>query len=55
MFIAVIGGWGNSRVAIRKKKTNNTITELTVDDVLSPFKPVKVLVEIKNSKSPIHV
>jgi len=45
----LIGGWGNSRVLIRKKKSNNTITDLSVDDVLSPFKPLKILVEIKNN------
>lgn len=45
----MVGGWGNSRIQIRKKSNNNTITEITVDEAISLFKPTKIFIEVANT------
>lgn len=45
----MVGGWGNSRIQIRKKSYNNTITEITVDEAISLFKPTKIFIEVANT------
>lgn len=46
----MIGGWGNTRLIIRKKKFGNVLNEAFESNVINSVKPTKILIEIANSK-----
>lgn len=47
----VIGGWGNERLLIRKKKGGNVLAEVYESRVITQERPTKLLLEIANSGS----
>lgn len=48
--IAVIGGWVNSRVLIRRKKSDpNALQQVFVPPILTAQTPTKFILEVANS------
>lgn len=46
----VIGGWVNSRVVIRRKKSAQDLQQVFVKPILSAQMPTKFIIEVANSK-----
>lgn len=46
----MLGGWGNTKIIIRRKQGANVIKEVDIADVLIKDIPVTFLVEITKSK-----
>lgn len=44
MFVSVLGGWGDSKHLIRKN--GDVVAKINEFNILSEFKPIKVIVEI---------
>lgn len=51
MYILVIGGWGNTKVLIRRKKSDATLSEKTYDEVLAKGEIATVLVQLTKGLS----
>lgn len=49
-FRLVIGGWGNTRILIRRKYSGNVLSETFEDDMMTEDRPTKFLIEIAKSK-----
>lgn len=47
---SVLGGWGNSRVLIRKRIQNYSLKDIAISPVISDLRPLKVVIEIANGK-----
>lgn len=50
LFVAVIGGWVNTRVVIRRKKSAEDLQHVFVKPILSAQMPTKFIIEVANSK-----
>lgn len=48
IFFSVIGGWANSKVLIRRKKSDNVLAEVNVNKVINEEKPTKIVIEVSN-------
>lgn len=46
----MIGGWGNTRILIRRKKSNDVLTEMEVVNPINNDRPTKIVIEITNSE-----
>lgn len=49
-WFTVIGGWVNSRVLIRRKKSDQVLQQVFVTPILSAQTPIKFIIEVANSK-----
>lgn len=49
-FLLVFGGYGNTRLMIRKRVQNYLIKEITLASVVSELRPLKVLIEVSKGK-----
>lgn len=49
-FALVFGGYGNTRIAIRKRIQNYSLKEIIVSEVISELRPFKVLIEVAKSE-----
>lgn len=50
LIVAVIGGWVNSRVVVRRKKSDQVLQQVFVKPILSATIPTKFIIEVANSK-----
>lgn len=50
IFRTVIGGWVNSRVVIRRKKSAQDLVQVFVKPILSAQTPTKFIIEVANSE-----
>lgn len=50
VLITVIGGWVNSRVVVRRKKSDQVLQQVFVSPILSAQSPTKFIIEVANSK-----
>lgn len=50
ILIAVIGGWGNTRILIRRKYSGEVLTETFENNIMSDKTPTKFLIEIARSE-----
>lgn len=48
--LSVIGGWVNSRVLIRRKKSDEVMSQVFVFNTMTPHTPTKFVLEVANSK-----
>lgn len=51
----VFGGYGNTRLMIRKRVQNYLIKEITLASVVSELRPLKVLIEVSKGKEVNHL
>lgn len=54
-FDIVIGGWTNSRVLIRRKKSDEVLTQVFTFGQMTPNTPTKFVLEVANSKYPLSM
>lgn len=47
---SVIGGWTNSRVLIRRKKSDEVLSQVFIFNMMTPHTPTKFVLEVSNSK-----
>lgn len=47
----VIGGWENSRVLLRKRRSAETLVEVFESSVINLNRPTKMVLEVANSES----
>lgn len=50
LLFLVFGGYGNTRLMIRKRVQNYLIKEVTLASVVSELRPLKVLIEVSKGK-----
>lgn len=48
-FLTVIGGWGNQKILIRRKMSDNVLAEVNTLNAINADRPTKIVIEITDS------